>query len=159
MNENAMDNGAPAPSCQELACALLKLAAWCKRLENQAHLVHVNYTGANFLAVHPYLGERYEEHLEQFDQVLELLRMLDYWAPLSDTDLIEITPDFKCLCGTEGNGLLSKYRENIEAANCLTKETEALATDARAIAVANTMAEISGQLEKVRWFLGATLVC
>lgn len=154
-----MDRVAPAPPTQELACALLKLAAWCKRLENQAHLAHVNYVGPDFLSVHSYLKGQYEEHLAQFDQVLELLRSLGYWAPFSDKDLMDLSSEFNCLCGTDGPGLLSIYRGNIETAGCTTKEIEKLAADARSIDVANVMAEISGQTWKAHWFLGATLGC
>jgi DNA-binding ferritin-like protein len=157
--EGAVDKALAAPSTQELACALLKLAAWCKRLENQAHLAHVNYVGPDFLSVHSYLKGQYEEHLEQFDQVLELLRSLGYWAPFSDKDLMDLSAEFNCLCGTDGPGLLSTYRGNIEAAGNYTKEVEALATSARSIDAANAMAEISGQMWKAHWFLGATLGC
>jgi DNA-binding ferritin-like protein len=144
---------------QALASGLLQLAAWVKRLENQSHLAHANFTGENFLSVHPYLGERYEEHLAQFDVILELVRTLGYWAPMSDKELMEMSAAFECLCERDGPGMLDIYRKNIEIAGRYVKEIEALAQESRSIDVANEMATIAGQMWKVYWFLGSLSPC
>ena len=49
----------------------ISLASYLKELQTQAHLIHLNYEGSNFLGVHAFLKDQYEAHLEQFDALAE----------------------------------------------------------------------------------------
>lgn len=150
----------PIPSGTDtlpLAIALRDLAAWLKCLEGQAHLVHVNYTGANFIEVHGYLKERYLEHLEQLDSVLEAMRTLRYWVPAEVMAGPACAPGFEDYCTREPREMLMIYRGNIEALGNRVKDVEAVATEARSLDVANLMADLCGQAWKVHWFLSAVL--
>jgi len=42
---------------------LISLASYTKELETQSHLLHLNFEGPNFLAVHEFLKGQYEQHL------------------------------------------------------------------------------------------------
>jgi DNA-binding ferritin-like protein len=142
-----------------LAGQLVRLAALLKELETQAHLVHVNYESANFLEVHAFLKERYEEHLAQFDQVAELVRTLDHFLPMCSCGLAEALPPFQHVCSYEGRGMLLTYFANIESLGYLAKAIEQLAAEVEAPDVANVMAEVVGAAFKTSWMLKAMLRC
>jgi DNA-binding ferritin-like protein len=104
---------------------MLCVAAFIKELETQAHLVHLNYQGSNFLSVHKYLKKQYEKHLEQFDRVAESLRTLDYYMPMCSKGLAESCHDFKHCTSYTSKEMLATYLSNLESvgmkAKCMGK--------------------------------------
>jgi DNA-binding ferritin-like protein len=147
---------APA-SVAALAGQLVRLAALLKELESQAHLVHVNYEGASFLEVHRFLQERYAEHLQQFDQVAELVRSLDRFLPMCACGLKEAAPPFQHASSYEGRAMLLAYYVNVEGMGYLAKAIEQLAAEVEAPDVQNVMAELVGSAFKTSWMLKALL--
>lgn len=136
---------------------LIMLASLLKELEVQSHLVHLNAEGPNFLELHAFLKERYEEHLEQFDTVAELVRSLDHFMPMCACGLKEAMPPFKNAESYETREMLLAYYVNIESMGYLAKEIEQVAGEVGAPDVQNVMAELVGSAFKTSWFLKAML--
>ena len=65
-HEEPMDEESPCENdgVARLVKHLVMLASLLKELQTQSHLIHLNYEGDNFLEIHGFLKERYEEHLE-----------------------------------------------------------------------------------------------
>ena len=136
---------------------LIALASLLKELQTQSHLIHVNYEGQNFLEVHAFLKERYEEHLEQFDQVAEQVRTLDHFMPMCACGLKEAMPPFQNVESYEGRSMLMAYYVNIEGLGYLAKELEQVAAGVGAPDVQNYMAELVGSAFKTSWMLKSIL--
>ena len=145
------------PAVARLIEQLIMLAAFLKELETQAHLCHLNHEGENFLAVHQFLKDQYEAHLEQFDQVAELVRSMDYWMPLCSCGLKEAVCGFKHVDSHDGRAMLMTYYGNLEAMGFLAKSIERVAQEVEAPDAANLMAELVGAAFKASWFCKATL--
>lgn len=145
----------------ELVEQLLMLARYLRALGSLSHLVHLNYIGdGNFLAVHHYLKERYEVHLEEFDTAAEFVRALG--APFLETvqALHELPPGFRDLePGCSCSDGLAVYHGNLQQVIALAQVLEPVAQKARAIDVANWCAELVASSSKACWFLRATLGC
>lgn len=141
----------------KLVGELIKLAAMLKELETQSHLIHVNAEGPTFLEVHAFLKERYEEHLEQFDVVSELVRTLDHFMPMCACGLKDALPLFKNVETYETRSMLLTYYVNVESFGYLAKSIERLAAEVEAPDVQNRMADLVGSAFKVSWKLKALL--
>ena len=137
---------------------LVLLAAFAKELQTQSHLIHFNYEGSNFLAVHQFLKDQYELHTEQFDTLGELVRTLNYWMPMCSKGLKEsLGPCFKhCDC-YEGNAMLSTYYRNLESFSSMVKMVEPDAQETQHYDIANYLGELIGQIWKTCWMVKATL--
>lgn len=146
-----------APEVGRLVQLLITLASMLKELETQAHLVHLNYENDNFLAVHAFLKEQYEAHLEQFDAVAEFVRSMDYWMPLCSCGLKDALSGFQSICSHDGREMLLTYYGNLDAMGFLAKEVERVAAEVGAPDVQNYMAELVGAAFKAGWFVKATL--
>lgn len=146
-----------APKIGALVQQLIMMASMLKELETQSQLIHVNYESENFLGIHAFMKERYEEHLEQFDHVAELVRSLDYWMPLCSCGLKDALPGFQHICEPDGKHMLMTYYCNLEAMGYLARSLERLAATVEAPDVQNYMADLVGSAFKNTWFLKATL--
>lgn len=140
-----------------LAARLVGLAAQLKKLEGQAHLIHLNYRGANFLPVHEWLKGQYEMHLEQFDAVCEYVRSMNYLLPLSEQDLRTQKEDFEEVGSYDCCEMLCTYCRNLEAMGEMAKDLEPEAQRVREIDVANYLAELVAAAYKSAWFVKATV--
>lgn len=136
---------------------LVMLASLLKELQTQSHLIHLNYEGENFLEIHGFLKERYEEHLEQFDTVAEEVRSLDHFMPMCACGLKEAMPPFQNVESYDGRSMLLAYYVNIESMGYLAKEIEQVAAAVGAPDVQNTMAELVGSAFKTSWMLKSIL--
>lgn len=136
---------------------LIMLASLLKELETQSHLIHLNAEGPNFLELHAFLKERYEEHLGQFDTVAELVRSLDHFMPMCACGLKEAMPPFQNIESYETRSMLMAYYINIESMGYLAKEIEQVAAGVQAPDVQNVMADLVGSAFRVSWFLKAML--
>jgi DNA-binding ferritin-like protein len=124
---------------EELVCAMICMAAFVSELRTQAHLVHLNYTGPEFLSVHKFLKDQYEKHVEQFDRISEMTRSLDYYMPMCSVGLSESACDFEHCKTYNGKEMLTTYKTNLESAGmkakCLGKNAKvADASDAENLA-------------------------
>lgn len=149
--------GSEQPEVARLITQLIMLASHLKELETQAHLIHLNYEGDNFLEVHRFLKDQYEAHLEQFDTVAELVRSMDYWMPLCSCGLKDALCSFRHVESHEGRAMLVPYMGNLEAMGFLAKTIEKVAAAAEAPDVQNAMADLVGAAFKASWFVKATL--
>lgn len=126
---------------------LIVLSSLLLALRDQSHLIHLNAQGADFISVHEWLKDRYEEHAEQFDAVAELVRIHGKMLPNSITELRNCLPVFDdeaCLCS---------YRNNIKTLSAMTNGLEKTAIDERAIDVADAMIDLTRSAGKTAWFL------
>ena len=149
------------PNLECLFDCMVSMCAWLSELRTQAHLIHFNYTGSNFIPIHEFLKDRYEEHQDQFDQVGELLRSMGGMLPMCSMGLNE------AICGCEfenctsynGSDMLMSYIKNVEKMGMMAKDLEQLAGCTRAIDVQNYAAELVGMAFKATWFIKASIGC
>jgi DNA-binding ferritin-like protein len=157
MQEGVMESMGAPRDCADAVALLVACAAWVKELETQAHLVHFNYTGSNFLSVHGFLKGQYELHLEQFDVLGEHVRALNYLMPLCGCDLKKAAEGFTAVDGSNGIEMLAIYYGNLEKLACMATELESVAGECCAVDVQDTAAEVVGATRKAAWFIKATL--
>ena len=139
------------------ASDLIGLASYLHELQIQAHLIHANYEGANFLGVHRFLRKQYEAHLDQFDKVGEFVRTLDYFLPMCHKGLISAGPKFKHVDSYEPDKMLLVYLNNLEELGMMSKKIEASSAKIKAIDVQNYAAELCAHAFKGAWMLKATM--
>jgi DNA-binding ferritin-like protein len=135
---------------------LILLSTFTHELQMQAHLLHLNYVGSNFLAVHAFLKGRYETHIEQFDTIAEFVRALGKPMPATHAELLKILPAFEHAMST-AECQLSNYAENLAHQSCMATALESAAAEQCQVDVANYMAELVADAGKTRWFITATL--
>ena len=143
-----------------LASQMVLLASTIKELQTQAHLIHFNYEGANFLSVHQFLKEQYDDLLEVFDQVGEYVRTLDYMMPMCACGLKDMMhQSFRNVESYDGKEMMAVYLMNLELVVEIALEIEKSATDLRALDIANFLGEVCGKANKAAWMVKATLRC
>lgn len=145
----------PEPPC--LSSCLIELAGALRRLSGQAHLVHLNYEGTNFLSVHSYFGQQYVTHLEQFDKIAEHVRAADMLMPLRTDDLNCSCIPFTEPSSYDASALLLAYVQSVEAVAEHVRNLSAAAEDERAIDVVDTLGALYGDLKKTSWFVKSML--
>jgi DNA-binding ferritin-like protein len=136
---------------------LIGLASYVHQLQVQAHLLHLNIEGSNFLGLHKFLGEQYEAHLKQFDKIGEFIRSMDYYLPTCHEGLMAACPEFKHCTSHKSNEMLGVYYKNLENLGMKTKKLEADAGKIRAIDIQNYLSELCGEAFKSAWMIKATL--
>jgi DNA-binding ferritin-like protein len=159
MEQEMLSRKAEQTSQQPTDCLceqLILLSAFTHELQMQAHLLHLNYVGSNFLAVHAFLKGRYETHIDQFDTIAEFVRALGKPMPATHAELLKILPAFEHAMST-AECQLSNYAENLAHQSCMATALESAAAEQRQIDVANYMAELVADAGKTRWFITATL--
>jgi DNA-binding ferritin-like protein len=149
------------PNLQCLFDCMVSMCSWLSELRTQAHLVHFNYTGSNFISIHEFLKDRYEEHQEQFDMVGELLRSMGGMLPMCSEGLRESACgcDFEHCTSYNGVDMLMSYVKNLEAMGMKAKELEQLAGCTRAIDVQDYATQLVGAAFKASWFIKASIGC
>jgi DNA-binding ferritin-like protein len=135
----------------------ISLCAYLKELETQSHLIHLNYEGSNFLGVHAFLKDQYEQHLEQFDTLGEFVRSMDYLMPMCGCGLKDMAPPMQEVKSYKGTEMLGVYYKNLEELGMKAKKLEGMAQKVHAIDIQNYMADLVGQAFKAAWFIKATL--
>ena len=135
----------------------ISLASYLKELQTQAHLIHLNIEGSNFLGLHAFLKDQYEAHLEQFDTLAEFIRSMDYLMPMCARGLADASPGIQHVTSYKNTDMLSVYYKNLEELGMKTKKLEAIAARIGAIDIQNYMADLCGQAFKAAWFTKATL--
>ena len=136
---------------------LIGLASYVHQLQVQAHLLHLNIEGANFLGLHKFLGKQYEAHLKQFDKIGEFIRSMDYYLPICYEGLMAACPEFKHCTSHKSNEMLGVYYKNLEELGMKTKKIEAISAKVHALDVQNYMAELCGDAFKDAWMIKATM--
>jgi DNA-binding ferritin-like protein len=135
----------------------ISLASYLKELQTQAHLIHLNIEGSNFLGVHAFLKEQYETHLAQFDALGEFIRSMDYLTPMCAKGLAEAGPGINHVTSYKGTDMLATYYKNLEELGMKAKKLEPIAAKVGAIDIQNYMAELCGEAFKAAWKIKATL--
>ena len=135
----------------------ISLCSYLKELQTQAHLIHLNYEGGNFLGVHGFLKDQYEAHQTQFDTLGEFIRSIDYLMPMCAEGLADASPGIQHVKSYKGTDQLAVYYKNLEELGAKTKKIEAAAAKVGAIDIQNYMADLCGQAFKAAWFIKATL--
>jgi DNA-binding ferritin-like protein len=135
----------------------IALCAQLEELRTQAHLIHLNYEAPNFFGVHKFLKKQYEAHQEQFDNLGEFIRSMDYLLPMCAKGLADSCPEFKDVTSYKANDMLITYYKNLEDFAMRCKKVEALAAKVHAIDIQNYIAELAGEIFKAAWQIKATL--
>lgn len=137
-----------------LEVSLVLLAAFLDALRLQAHLLHLNYRGSNFLSVHKFLKKQYEAHTEQFDLVAEHVMATGHRMPSTVRGLREALPQFEEVSGEDWADGLQVYRGNLLLLAQMATTIARRDCDC-AIDVENTMAELVAAANQAAWFLDA----
>lgn len=153
----AVAEAEPSKECGGLVSELIALASFIKELETQAHLIHLNYEGENFLSVHELLKAQYEAHLEQFDATAEFVRAMDAFMPMCACGLKEVATCFQNVESYDGKQMLVTYLMNLDTLIDKATEVEAWAGRERCVDVQNYMADLVASANKNSWFIKATL--
>ena len=140
----------------DLVLLLVQIAAFCKELELQSHVIHLNFAGPAFLSLHAYLKERYQAHQEQFDSLAELVLTSGSLFPLTSTQLQSVCPPFQDLQSPDPTAMCAVYRGNLDRLAALAIELEKASSCSCAPDVANYAAELLADARKASWFLAAT---
>jgi DNA-binding ferritin-like protein len=148
---------APSLGGSGLLGQLAVMAAYLKELELQSHLIHLNYTGSNFLSVHEFLKGQYELHLEQFDAIAEFVRAMGAFLPAGNSDFRMASRGFTEAANGDPQEQLQVYVDNLRQLKAMAVQLEAAAGEERAIDVQNYAAELAAAANKAAWFLSATL--
>jgi DNA-binding ferritin-like protein len=135
----------------------ISLASYLKELQTQAHLIHLNIEGANFLGLHGFLKGQYESHLEQFDTLAEFIRSMDYLLPLCSKGLADASPGIQHCTSYKNTDMLAVYYKNLEELGMKTKKLEPVAAKVGAIDIQNYLSDLCGQAFKAAWMIKATL--
>lgn len=140
-----------------LVYRMVSFASYLYQLNTQAHLLHLNVECSNFLAVHEFLKEQYEQHIADFDTVAELVRSMDYLMPMCQCGLMDAFKKFPVVKSYDAREGLTLYTKNLEAGAMLAKDLTEAARQTNAPDVENHAATICGNLFKGAWMLKATL--
>ena len=137
--------------------SMLQVLSCIQQLQIQSHLIHFNYEAPNFLGVHKQLKKQYEEHLDQFDHVGELVRSLDYMTTMCAKGLLGCYKKFNHCESYTPNEMLLTYIGNLEDAGMLAKKMGDIAKKYKAPDVEHYAAELVGDFFKSAWLFKATL--
>ena len=135
----------------------ISLTSYLKELETQAHLIHLNIEGPNFIGLHGFLGDQYQAHLEQFDTLAEFIRSMDYLMPMCGCGLADASPGIQRVTSYKNTDMLAVYYKNLEELGMKAKKLEPIAAKIGAIDIQNYMADLCGAAFKGAWFVKATL--
>jgi len=144
-------------STDNLIYLMVSFASYLYQLNIQAHLLHLNVEGSNFLAVHEFLKKQYEQHVADFDTIAELVRSMDYLMPSCQCGLMDAYKKFPSVKTYDAREGLTLYTKNLEAGAMMAKDLVDTAKETGAPDVENFAAEICGNLFKGAWMLKATL--
>lgn len=148
------------PDLQCLFDCMVSMCAWLNELRTQSHLIHLNYTGSNFIPIHEFLKDQYEAHQEQFDHLGELLRSMGEKMPMCSMGLQEaICGCFENCTSYSGVDMLMSYVKNLEEMGMKAKDLEQLASCNRAIDVQDYACQLVGDAFKASWFIKASCGC
>jgi starvation-inducible DNA-binding protein len=147
----------PKATVGDLISQLVALSSYINQLYVQVHLIHLNIEGPNFLALHKFLNKQYEDHIEQFDQLAEFVRSMDYMMPMCGRGLASAYKGFKHVKSYSAEEMLTTYEKNLEACGMMAKDLGTTAGEAEAPDVENYAADLVGAMFKAAWFLKATL--
>lgn len=145
------------PTVCSVAQQLVSLSSFARELQTQAHLIHFNYEGGNFLSIHRFLKAQYEAHQEQFDKLSEYVRTLNYWMPMCACGLKDAMPEFENCSSYDGREMLRTYYKNLEEFGRLLKIVEPAAHASGAIDVAHYLDELCSEIYKASWMVKATI--
>jgi len=140
-----------------LVYQMVSFSSYLYQLNTQAHLLHLNVECSNFLAVHEFLKEQYEQHIADFDIVAELVRSMDYLMPMCQCGLMDAYKKFPAVKTYDARESLTLYTKNLEAGAMMAKDLVDAARETGAPDVENQAADICGRMFKGAWMMKATL--
>ena len=135
---------------------LIILSAFCKELELQSHLIHLNFRGPAFLSIHAFLKSQYQLHQEQFDTLAEFVLTSGGLMPPTAAELRSTLPSFSEVDSTDPAATVAVYIDNLALQGEMARNLDATAANARAIDVAHYAAELVATSAKAIWFLQAS---
>tara|TARA_R100000734_G_C3313414_1_gene104711 strand:- start:1288 stop:1815 length:528 start_codon:yes stop_codon:yes gene_type:complete len=142
-----------------LANELICLSSHASHLMLQAHLVHLNFEGANFFGVHKFTKSQYKKHQEQLDRLGELVRSLDFLMPMCCKGLMAAYKKFSHIEGYTGPAMLITYYENLEEFGYAAKRVAKMAEKMDAYDIENYCGELIDDCFTASWQIKSTLRC
>lgn len=142
---------------ENLIFDMVSFASYLYQLNIQAHLLHLNLECREFLALHDFLKEQYQQHISDFDTMSELVRSMDFLMPMCQCGLFDAYKKFKTTKTYEARESLILYTKNLEQGGMMGKKIVEMARQVDAPDVENHAATILGNLFKGAWMLKSTL--
>jgi len=142
---------------ENLIYSMVQYASYNHQLYAQAHLIHLNIETPIFISIHGFLKNQYEQHIEDFDTIGELIRSMDFLMPMCQFGLIDAYKKFKAVKSYEAQESLITYAKNLEEGGYMGKDLAKLAEEVDAPDVQNEIATILNHCFKSAWMLKATL--
>ena len=153
-----MNSKPKAGHSNDVSQKLVLLASFVKELQTQSHLIHFNYEGSNFLDIHNFLKDQYDLHLEQFDQLGEFVRILNYWMPMCACGLKDALGScFKNVESYDGTAQLKVYYDNLGTLENMIKLIQPAVEASDLYDVANYLAELLAQTSKACWMIRSVI--
>jgi len=144
-------------SLDNLIYKLVEFASYNYQLNTQAHLLHLNIEAPFFLAVHKFLKKQYQQHIDDFDVLAELVRSMDYLMPLCQKGLLNAYKGFNNVKTYDAIQSLTVYVKNLEQGGQMAKDIINMSRIIDCPDCENELAEIVNHLFKAAWMLKATL--
>lgn len=137
--------------------SIVELASFLYQLNIQAHMIHLNLEAPYFLAVHKFLKKQYQQHVEDFDTLAELVRSMDFLLPMCQKGMLGAYKGFKHVKSYDATESLIQYVKNLETAGYMAKELVTMAREVDCPDGENELAEIINHMFKSAWMLKSTL--
>ena len=136
---------------------LVEFASYNYQLSTQAHMLHLNLESPNFLALHKFLKKQYQQHLEDFDTIAELVRSMDYLMPMCGKGLLGACKDFKHVKTYDATESLVRYTKNLENGGYMAKDLYVMARECECPDGENEISQIVNHMFKSAWMIKSTL--
>jgi|TARA_R110000803_G_scaffold139609_2_gene206269 DNA-binding ferritin-like protein len=136
---------------------LVEFASYLYHLNIQAHMIHLNLEAPYFLAVHKFLKKQYNQHIDDFDSLAELVRSMDFLLPMCEKGMLGACKDFKHVKSYDATESLVRYIKNLETAGYTAKDLSKMAREVDCPDGENLMAEIVNHMFTGAWMLKSTL--
>lgn len=144
-------------SLEELIRQLMSLASYANKLYTQSHLIHLNVEGPLFFPLHDFFKEQYQNNIDNFDIISELIRSMNYLMPMCEKGLSAACPEFQHVTSYDTRSMVATYIQNLEKLGMAAKEVGATARVVGAPDAENKMADLVNACFKASWMLKSTL--
>jgi len=149
-------NNEPQPQSKKepvarLSKELISLASQAAHMMLQSHLIHLNFEGPEFLAVHKFTNTQYKQHQKELDKLGEIVRSLDFLMPMCEKGLLNANKKLNHCESYNGREMLITYYQNLEAYGMDAKRVGELARKIKAPDAENYCAELVGYCFEAAW--------
>ena len=141
----------------KLSKELINLCSQAAHLMLQSHLIHLNFEGPEFLAVHKFTQTQYKQHQKELDKLGEIVRSLDFLLPQCEKGLLGANKKLDHCDSYQGREMLITYYQNLETYGMDAKRVGEVARKIKAPDAENYCAELVGYSFEAAWKIKSML--